>query len=252
MFDLQPWQWALAIVATFLVGISKTGIAGVGVLTVAMFATVFPPLLSTGVLLPLLICADVVAVIAYQRHAVWKHLWQLFPWVVAGIVAGFFLMGHINDAQMRRWIGGILVAMVAVHFWRQQKLARDANRMAEAIPHAWWFIAVTGFLSGLATMIANAAGPLMILYMLALGLPKMEFLGTGAWYFLILNVFKVPFSMQLGLVNGPSLKFDLLMAPVAIAGALFGRAIAPHINQKLFETLALGFTLIAALRLLFQ
>ena len=89
MFDLQPWQWVCAVVATFLVGISKTGIVGVGVFTVAVFANVFPTRQSTGVLLPLLICADVIAVIAYQRHAVWKHLWQLFSWVAAGIVAGY-------------------------------------------------------------------------------------------------------------------------------------------------------------------
>lgn len=252
MMDLQPWQWACAVAGAFLVGISKTGIAGVGVFAVAIFANLFPARQSTGILLPLLICADAVAVIAYQRHAVWRHLWRLFPWAATGIIAGFFLMGHINDAQMRRWIGGILVVMVALHFWRQQRLARDPGRMVEAIPNKLWFVGLTGLLAGVTTMLANAAGPIMILYMLALGLPKMEFLGTGAWYFLILNSFKVPFSAKLGLIDAPSLQFDLLMVPVVVGGAFLGRWIVPHINQKLFEMLALVFTLIAALRLILQ
>src|SRR5207249_1290026 len=154
---------------------------------------------------------DVVAVTAYRRHAVWKHLWQLFPWVAGGVVAGYFLMGHIDDRQMRRSIGLILVTMVALHFWRQQELRRDPEGWAEKIPHALWFIGITGFLAGLTTMLANAAGPIMIMYLLAIRLPKMEFLGTGAWFFLILNVFKVPFSVHLGLITELSLRFDLLM-----------------------------------------
>ena len=91
----------------------------------------------------------------------------------------------------------------------------------------------------------------MILYMLAIGLPKLEFLGTGAWYFLIINLFKVPFSWQLGLITPATLQFNALLLPAVLAGALVGRRIVPHINQTWFETLALGLTLVAGARLLF-
>jgi uncharacterized membrane protein YfcA len=192
----------------------------------------------------MLICADVVAVAAYRRHAVWSHLWKLFPWVAAGVVAGFLTMNRISDAQVRRTIGAILVAMVALHVWRRQ-------RAIEPVPHKLWVAAATGVLAGFATMMANASGPIMVLYMLALGLPKMEFLGTGAWFFLIINLFKLPFSYRLGLVTGHTLQFNALMIPVVVAGALLGRVIVRGINQKLFETLALGMTLIAGVRLLF-
>ena len=88
MFDLQPWQWTLVVLGAFLAGVAKTGIAGLGILTLAIYANILPSKESTGIILPMLICADVVAVVAYRRHAVWSYLWRLFPWVAAGVVAG--------------------------------------------------------------------------------------------------------------------------------------------------------------------
>ena len=245
MFELLPWQWGLVVLGALLIGVSKTGIAGLGVLAVAIYANILPARQSTGIILPMLICADVVAVAAYRRHAVWGHLWPLFPWVVVGVVTGYFTMGHINDAQVRRGIGAILLVMVVLHFWRRQRAGN------EPIPHTLWFSALTGVLAGFTTMLANAAGPVMILYMLAVGLPKMEFLGTGAWYFLIVNLFKVPFSCQLGLITPGTLQFNAMLLPAVIAGALLGRLVVKHINQVWFETLALALTLVASARLLF-
>jgi len=245
MFELLPWQWGLVVLGALLIGVSKTGIAGLGVLAVAIYANILPARQSTGIILPMLICADVVAVAAYRRHAVWGHLWALFPWVAVGIVTGYFTMGHINDAQVRRSIGAILLVMVALHFWRRQRAGN------EPVPHTLWFSALTGVLAGFTTMLANAAGPIMILYMLAVGLPKMEFLGTGAWYFLIINTFKVPFSYRLHLITPASLEFNALLLPAVIAGALLGRLVVKRINQAWFETLALVLTLVAGVRLLF-
>ena len=245
MFELLPWQWGLVVLGALLIGVSKTGIAGLGVLAVAIYANILPARQSTGIILPMLICADVVAVAAYRRHAVWGHLWPLFPWVVVGVVTGYFTMGHINDAQVRRGIGAILLVMVALHFWRRQRAGN------EPIPHTLWFSALTGVLAGFTTMLANAAGPVMILYMLAVGLPKMEFLGTGAWYFLIINLFKVPFSCQLGLITPGTLQFNAVLLPAVITGALLGRLVVKRINQAWFETLALALTLVAGVRLLF-
>ena len=244
MFDLEPWQWGVVLLGALLTGIAKTGIAGLGVLTVAIYANLLPARQSTGIILPMLVCADVVAVLAYRRHAVWQHLWPLFPWVVGGVVAGYFTMGHVNDVQVRHGIGVILLGMVGLHFWRRNRAG------TEPVPQTLWFIALTGVLGGFTTMVANAAGPIMILYLLAIGLPKMEFLGTGAWYFLIINLFKVPFSWHLGLITPATLQFNALLLPAVIAGALVGRRLVPHINQTWFENLALVLTLVAAARLL--
>ncbi|MDD2707727.1 MAG: sulfite exporter TauE/SafE family protein [Verrucomicrobiae bacterium] len=249
-YHLSICQWAIALAGAFVLGVSKTGIAGVGSFVIAVFALILPARESTGIILPLLICGDVVAVKSYHRHAVWGHLWRLFPWAVTGIIIGYFTMDHINDQQVQRLIGAILLVMVAVHWWRRRMLSRDPEHADEHIPHGLWFSATMGLLAGFTTMVANAAGPIMILYLLAMGLPKMEFLGTGAWYFMILNVFKVPFSCHLGLINPSSFSLNLILAPAVVAGALWGRSVIQHINQKLFESIALVSTLVVGLRLL--
>lgn len=232
-----------------IVGFSKTGIAGVGALAVAIFANVIPARESTGVVLPLLICADVVAVTSFHRHAVWSHLWRLFPFAAIGIVAGYFAMKHLGAVEIRIGIGCVLLAMVALHVWRQR---REAGAAAPAPPdHSIAYAAGMGLLAGFTTMLANAAGPIMVLYLLAMRLPKMEFMGTSAWYFFILNSFKVPFSRDLGLINAFSLDLNLALAPLVLVGAFGGRLLLPHIPQKLFERLALVFTAFAAVRLLF-
>jgi uncharacterized membrane protein YfcA len=245
---LDAWQWALLALAAFLAGLSKTGISGIGTFAVAIFAIVLPARESVGAVLPILICADVVAVIAYRRHAVWPHLLRLFPWAALGIILGYTALGRIDGGQVGPLVGSILLVVVALQWWRQRRATRQGGELE--VPRSLVFVAVTGILAGFTTMVANAAGPIMVVYLLAMRLPKMEFIGTGAWYFLLLNLFKVPFSTQLGLINPLSLLLDLRLAPVAIAGALSGRALIPHINQRLFETLAVVFTVVAAIRLL--
>lgn len=246
---LEPWQWSVAILGAFLIGVSKTSIAGLGTFAVALFALMLPARESVGVVLPILIAGDIVAVGAFHRHALWSHLWRLFPWAILGILIGFYALGRVDNQQMETLIGAILVALVVIQFWRSRSLRMAID--AEVVPHNLLFISVVGVVAGFTTMVANAAGPIMILYLLAMRLPKLEFIGTGAWYFLILNVFKVPFSYQLGLINPASLSLSLLVAPVAIIGALLGRQVIKHIDQSLFERLALVFTLLAALKLLF-
>lgn len=242
--NLEWWQWILALCGAIFIGVSKTGIPGVGIFAVALFALVYPAREATGLVLPLLIVADIVAVKSYHRHAVWSHLWRLFPWAATGIVIGYFTMDYLQDAAVNKLIGGILLAMVGLHIWR--KSLKEEN-----VPDGILFAAVMGLLAGFTTMIANAAGPIMILYLLSMRLPKMEFIGTGAWYFFILNSFKVPFGANLGIINGTSLMLNAALAPFVIGGAFWGRAMLPKINQKLFESIALVFAAVAGLKLLF-
>jgi uncharacterized protein len=198
-----------------------------------------------------LIAADVVAVTAYRHDVSWPHLIRLFPWAALGIFLGYLIMGRIDALTTQRLIGAILVLLTIFQFIRQRtaKGAEIEMAMAEK-PHPI-VAAVTGISAGITTMVANAGGPIMILYLLAMRLPKMLFMGTAAWYFFVLNLFKVPFNIQLGLINAYSLQISLILAPFAIVGAVTGRMLIHHINQKLFEMLALVLTLLAGLRLLF-
>ena len=243
--NLEPWQVALAVLGALLVGISKTGIAGLGMLFVVMFANVIPAKQSSGFVLPLLIFGDVVAVWSYRAHAKWAHVWRLMPWTAAGVLLGYLAMGKIDDRQASVLIGAIILVMVAIHLWRRWKA-----KPGEIVEHGAWFAPVIGVLAGFTTLVANAAGPLMAIYLLAMRLPKMEYVGTAAVFFLLLNCFKVPFMVDLGLITTDSFGFNLALAPVVFVGALLGRRLLPKINQKLFENLALGASVIAGVKLL--
>ncbi len=243
---LEPWQWLAAGVGAGLIGLSKTGIPGLTIFSAALFASIIPARDSVGVVLPVLLTADLVAVTTYRRDANWHYVLRLFPWAAVGIFLGYLALGRVDNEQVEKLIGVLLMGLVALQLWRR----RSAAAQEQALPRSPWFAATVGISAGFTTMVANAAGPIMILYFLAMRLPKLEFIGTAAWYFFILNLFKVPFSYQLGLINPASLPVDLWIAPFAVLGALVGRKLLRRINQNLFERLVLTLTVLAALRLL--
>ena len=241
---LELWQWALGALGAFLAGLSKTGIPGLGVLNVAIFALAFPARESVGLVLLILICGDIVAVSAYRRDASWPHLLRLFPWAATGVVAGYFALDRVDDLQMRRLIGVILLSLVILQFVRSRRSVAPDGQSQPARP---WLAPLAGITAGFTTMVANAAGPVMMLYLLAMDLPKIVFIGTAAWYFLLLNLFKVPFSASLGLINSASLGIAIWLGPFAVFGALIGRSIVKFLNQRMFELSILGLTFLAAL-----
>ncbi|HEU5097770.1 MAG TPA: sulfite exporter TauE/SafE family protein [Roseiflexaceae bacterium] len=244
---LELWQWALGALGAFLVGLSKTGIPGLGILNVAIFALVFPARESVGLVLVILICGDIVAVSTYRHDASWSHLLRLFPWAAAGVVLGYLALGRVNDSQMRHLIGAILLGLVVFQYIRSR---RPAAIDAEAQSARPWLAPLAGVTAGFTTMVANAAGPVMVLYLLAMRLPKILFVGTAAWYFFALNLFKLPFSASLGLVNPASLGVALWLGPFAMLGALIGRPIVNRLNQRLFELSALALTFGAAIMMM--
>ncbi|ATC65231.1 hypothetical protein CMV30_15420 [Nibricoccus aquaticus] len=261
--SLVPWQWLLAGLAALIIGFSKTGIGGLSLLAVALFTQIFPGHTKqvSGLILPLLIVGDLVAVGAYRRHIQWKFLWKLFPFTAAGVLLGWFAMGRIDDRQARLLVGTIILAMVALHLHRRSSSKRPPPSSAPAVSdspalppsapdHELWFAATMGILAGFTTLIANAAGPLMAIYLLAMRLPKLEFVGTAAVFFMILNWFKVPFMVDLGLITTDSATFNLLLAPAVLLGAFAGRAVLPRVNQRLFENLALTLSALSGLHMI--
>lgn len=242
----EMWQWALAACGAVAIGVAKTGIGGLGMLAVVIFANLMPAKQSAGFVLPMLVMADVVAVLSYRRHAQWKLLWRLFPWTALGVFLGFLAMGRIDNAQAGLLIGVIVLALVVLHLVRRKRPKGDEPE------HAAWFAPTIGVLAGFTTLVANAAGPLMAIYLLAMRLPKMEYMGTGAWYFLLMNLFKVPFMMNLGLVDAASFQGNLLLLPAVLAGTVIGRIVLKKIDQKLFETFALVLSIAAGLHLLYR
>ena len=242
----EPWQWVLLYVAATISGFSKTGIPGISILSVSIFAVVLPAKASTGVVLPMLIFADVFAYFVYRRNLEWRRVGRLLPWAGVGLVLGWLTLGYVDNRQATRLIGAIIALMLILHAWRRAVQAKAT----ETSPAPVWFGPFIGVFAGLSTMVANAAGPVMTLYLLAMRLPKLEFLGTSAAFFLLINWIKVPFIAQLGLINPASLKLNLYLLPAVALGALIGRPVVQRVNQKLFENVALVFAAAAAVRLL--
>lgn len=242
--SFEVWEWAVLVTGAFFVGVSKTGIAGLGMLFVVMFAQVLPAKEATGLVLPLLCFGDLIAVASYRQHTQWRFLWRLFPWTAAGVVGGYFALGRIGNREAQVMIGIIVLALLGLHLARRKKHVGEGE-------HGVWFAPTIGVLAGFTTMVANAAGPLMAIYLLAMRLPKMEFVGTGAVFFMLINLFKVPFMVNLGMINRDSFTLNLWLAPAVFLGAWVGRKILVKIDQRLFENLALALSAVAGVKLLF-
>lgn len=242
----DPLLWVFAAVGAFMVGVSKAGITGMSILSIVLFTQVFPSSKqASGLVLPLLIFGDVVAVFAYRKHTQWRFLWRLFPWTAVGVVIGYFTLGRISDRTTKYMIGGIIVSLAALSFWRQYSRPNDERA---ATVH-WSVAALVGIIAGFVTLVANAAGPFMAIYLVAMRLPKMEYVGTAAVFFMLLNLFKVPFMVDLGLITVQSFGVNLLLAPAVLGGALAGRWLLVRVDQKLFEQLVLALSAIGGVLL---
>ncbi|GAA2283300.1 UPF0721 transmembrane protein [Streptomyces ruber] len=243
-------QFAALALAAFLVGFSKTAVSGANTVSLAIFAAILPARASTGVLLPILIAGDVLAVLTYRRHAHWPTLWRLFPAVAAGVVLGTVFLMWADDGIMRISIGAILLMMAAVTVRRRRAAEREAEPDEVTTRSGRLKARSYGVLGGFTTMVANAGGPVMSLYLLSAGFRKLGFLGTSAFFFLIVNVSKVPFSVGLGLIDGHSLLIDAALVLFVLPGALVGRWAVDRINQRLFEHLVIAATVLGGLQLL--
>lgn len=244
MIEFDPGQWVLAAIAAFIVGFSKAGIGGLGMLAVVIFAQILPAKQATGIVLPLLCFGDILAVLAYRQHAQWKHVWRLFPWTAAGVLIGYFALGRLGEREARVLIAVIVLSLVGLHLLRRRRAGQETE-------HGSWFAPAIGVLAGFTTLVANAAGPLMAVYFLAMRLPKMDFVGTGAVFFLLLNLFKVPFMVNLGLINAASFAVNLWLVPVVLLGGWLGRKLVMRVDQRAFENIALALSVVAGLKLLF-
>jgi uncharacterized membrane protein YfcA len=246
MLELDLVSWIVVALCALMVGISKTGIPGFGILVVPLMAAVLPARASTGVLLGILILADLFAVTYHRHNAKWGYVLRLLIPSLVGIVAGYFGMKVISDRQLKPIIGGIVLVMLAVNYWRTATKGKDAP-----VPTKWWFAGGLGFLAGLTTMMANAAGPITTIYLLAMRLPKVEFVGTAAWFFFVINWLKVPFSVRLDVMTKESLKLNLLMLPFIAAGSVMGIFFLKRIPQKAFSAVVQFLAAAAAIKLLF-
>jgi len=245
-FDFTFWQWCIELLAAFFIGVSKTGFAGVGLVGIYLMTEIMPARESTGVILPLVVFADLMVIRSYYKLARWPLIRAFLPWALIGILIGYFLFALIPANRFGTVVGAIILVLVAGQYLRRWMLPHPT---AGPPPRAAGI--GLGLVGGINTMIANSAGPFMAMYLLMDStLDKWGFVGTNAMMFVIINSSKLPLSYSLGVITPRSLLFNLYLVPAVLIGIATGRFILERISQRVFEEILLLFCLLAGLRLI--
>jgi uncharacterized membrane protein YfcA len=239
MPHLAWWQWTLGTIAAFMIGVAKTGAPGVGTMMVPlMVLTAGDARQAAAWTLPVLSTADIFALWYWHQHADARRLFSLVPWVLAGMIGGAAALS-LSEPVIRRIVAVIIVSMLAILLWRRWSAAPKVTSGG----------AFYGVVTGFASTVANAAGPVMNLYFLSRGLPKDRFIATGVWFFFVVNLAKAPIYAWYHLYSRPGLTFDALEVPVVLVGAVAGRWLVQRMPQKTFETLIIALTAVSCLLL---
>jgi hypothetical protein len=230
--------------AAFLIGFSKTGIPGVGMPAITLMAEAFRDntKLSVGAMVPLLILGDLFGVLFFRRHANWHRLLEVLPYIVVGMIPGYLVLQWMQSESLRTLIGILILILLAVHV--------GCQRLGwQAVLEHKWFAGLMGLLAGFGTVAGNAAGPAMSIYLLNKKVDKHEFVGTSAWLFLLVNSSKVPFQAMMGVITWQTLRLDLYVLPMLVAGVLLGVFVHKRIPQRAFDSLVLVLSALAALQM---
>jgi hypothetical protein len=231
----------LIALSAFIIGLSKAGLKGIDMLNVTIMTIVFGGKASTGIVLPLLCAADIMAVKYYHRHAQWSHVIKLMPWMVTGILIGVFVGKDLDETIFRKIMATIIVLTVVI-------MLVIELRKTMIIPGNRLFVAGMGLVSGVTTMLGNLAGAFSNIYFLAMRLPKNDFIGTGAWIFLLINFFKLPFQVFYWKnITINSLLTDLALIPFLVLGFWCGIKLVAKIKDDLYRQVVILLTLIGAI-----
>ena len=243
---MDLFQWLLILIAAFIIGLSKAGLKGIDMMNVTIMAIVFGSKASTGLVLPLLCAADIMAVWYYKRHVQWPQFWKLIPWMMAGIVLGVYVGKDLNEQLFRKLMAFIIICTVVIMIMMEFK-------KVEKIPDNKLFVISTGLTSGFTTMLGNLAGAFANIYFLAMRMPKNDFIGTAAWVFLVINLFKLPFQIIFWKnINLATLHTDLLLLPALIAGFWAGLKIVSYIKDDTYRKVVIVLTFVGAIFIFFK
>jgi uncharacterized membrane protein YfcA len=238
--------WALAITAAMVIGLSKSGLKGIAIVNVTLMALAFEAKESTGIVVPLLVLADIFAVIYYNRHANWSYIFRFLPWVLLGIFFGVFIGNDLDEKTFKIGMAIIILVSVGMMYWWEK-------RKSTLVPTHWLFAGAVGTIAGITTMIGNLGGAFSNIYFLAMRVPKNEFIGTAAWLFLITNILKLPLHIFVwGTITKETILFDLKLIPAIIVGIIIGVQIVKLIKENFYRKMILVLTALGALMILIK
>ncbi len=239
--------WGITVLCAFISGLSKSGLKGFAMINIPILAYLYGGMTSVAILLPFLIFGDTFAIIYYHRKAQLKHIKKIFPWAIVGVFAAVFVGKYINDEQFRIAIGITILVCLAFILYRDM-LGDDGIDLSSKR----WFASSLGFSGGFATMIGNAAGPIFNLYLMALKIPKDTFIATGAYFYIVLNLIKVPIHVfYWKSITWETFQLNLVCLPVLLGGAFIGKGLVKLIPEKAYRNFILIVTFISAVLLFF-
>lgn len=245
-FQLTWFSWVLAGLAGFIIGVSKAGIKGISILHVTLMALVFGSKASTGIILPLFIVGDLFAVIYYNRHTEWKYLKRLMPAMMVGVVIGAWVGKDLPEQTFKQMMAVIILSTVGMMYWWDRQKSKK-------VPDYLWFAVLMGLMAGFTTMLGNLAGAFTNLFFLAMRMPKNNFIGTAAWLFFIINLFKLPFHMfSWHTITPATVTLDLFLLPFVLLGLWLGVLMVKKINDRYYRQLIMILTGVGALIILIR
>ena len=224
-------------------GVAKTGVSGMAILVVPLIAMVFPAKESVGALLPMLIAGDVLAVIYYRRHAQWRQLIKLMPGVATGMLIGGMFLAQLDNESMRIFLGVFVLLLLMIEGIARHLQLNEFKKLRS-------LAVLVGVMAGFGTTVGNSAGPIMGIYFIMMGFDKKQLMGSGAWFFLIVNTSKLPIFIYQEMLGVDTLQFFAGMLPFIVLGTFFGRKLLGVLSQKIFNHLVLIFAGLSSLWLL--
>jgi uncharacterized protein len=246
---------ALGMLAALILGLSKTALPGGGLLAAPMFASIVSGRLIAGIMIPVLLLADVFAVRWYSGESQPEVLRPLVAPVAAGFAGGalFYAIVGSGGRTLDVLLGVTVIVMVAIQAVRLVR--RTAPSSASSVSPST--TVAVGVIGGFTTFVANAAGPVLNTYFTGLGMAKRPQIGTSSVFYFSVNLAKVPVYLVLGwLVAGgafftaDTLRFDALLVPATLAGVFGGKWLLPRIPQRLFTIVVLVLATLAAVKLI--
>jgi uncharacterized protein len=244
-YNLSTTQWVLAIFAAFLVGVAKSGLNSISIINVTILAMVFGSKISTGILLPMLILGDILAVFYYKRNVNWQSLLRLSPYVIVGVLLGTWIGRDLNEAVFKKMMACIVLSIVLSMIYLEYRPLNNVSKSP-------LFSAFMGIGTGFTSMVGNQATGFATVYLMSINLSKLHFIGTNAWLFLFVNLFKLPFHIfSWHTINTSSIGINCVLFPFQIVGFYLGVYIVKQINEARYRVLILWLTVFSALFVFF-
>lgn len=247
--ELLSPAFMMAALAAAIIGVAKGGFGGVGTtVTVPAMSLVMSPELALGVLLPVLMVADVISVASLWRECDWRAVVATLPGAVLGVIAGVWLLAVVDPAPIKIVIGVLSIVFAVYSLWRAMLGLLDSASVLGSDRLAPGF----GFACGVTSTLAHAGGPPIHMYLLARGYSPLVFVATANVFMSLVNWMKVGPFLLIGTVTADTLRVSLKLLPVVAVFAVIGIWLAARISRGTFALMINVLMFAVGLQLLYM